>query len=210
MVSEAIVDHLVFAAPELESGLDRIEQVLGVRAIEGGRHPAWGTRNALLALGEQTYLEIIAPDPELPTPAQGRPFGIDTLPAPRLVSWAAKGTRLEQIVATAREQGIDLGAVSTGSRLQADGARLKWHLTDLYMPRMDGIIPFFIDWGASPHPAASLPRGCSLMCLHLRHPQAEWVQNFLSSLGPDLHVEKATKPGLIAEIQTPGGLVLLN
>ena len=204
------VDHLVYASPDLYAGIDQIEQSLGVRAIPGGRHLAWGTRNALLSLGEMTYLEIIAPDLELPIPVRGRPFGIDTLSAPRLVTWAVKGTNLDQIVETARNLGLDLGEVSSGSRLQADGTRLEWMLTDLYMPRMDGVIPFFIDWGASPHPAACLPKVCNLIALHLGHPQAERIQNIIANLGLDIQVEMASEPVLSARIQTPGGILLLS
>ncbi len=33
------IDHLVFTAPTLEQGMDRIESLLGVRPVIGGRHP---------------------------------------------------------------------------------------------------------------------------------------------------------------------------
>jgi len=37
--------------------------VLGIRASLGGQHPIWGTRNALVALGPSSYLEIITAGP---------------------------------------------------------------------------------------------------------------------------------------------------
>jgi hypothetical protein len=110
----ATVDHLVYAAPELQVGIDRIESVLGVRATPGGQHPGRGTRNALLSLGPGTYLEIIGPDPEQPTPAQPRPFGIDDLKEPRLVTWAAKGKELEHLASEAGRGGVKLGELSRG------------------------------------------------------------------------------------------------
>ena len=72
------VDHLVYATPDLEFGLKKLEQKLGVRAAAGGAHPGRGTRNALIALGPATYLEVLAPDPGQPAP-KPRWFRIDEI-----------------------------------------------------------------------------------------------------------------------------------
>ena len=72
-------------------GVEQLEKLLGVRATPGGQHPGAGTRNALIALGPTTYLEVVGPDPDQPQPDNTRLFGVDGLTAPRLVTWAAKG-----------------------------------------------------------------------------------------------------------------------
>jgi hypothetical protein len=51
------IDHLVFAAPDLEDGVNEVEARFGVRAGDGGQHLGQGTHNKLLALGPTTYLE---------------------------------------------------------------------------------------------------------------------------------------------------------
>src|SRR5712672_2219375 len=89
------VDHLVFACAGLEQGVAEIEQVLGVRAALGGRHPMWGTHNALVGLGTRSYLEIIAPDADCPPTSGQRPFGLDAVSDSHLVAWAASGHELQ-------------------------------------------------------------------------------------------------------------------
>jgi hypothetical protein len=72
-----LIDHLVYAAPDLATAVADVAERFGVRAQAGGKHIGLGTHNALLALGPQTYLEIIAPDPGQPEPSLPRPFGVD-------------------------------------------------------------------------------------------------------------------------------------
>ena len=57
-----IVDHLVYATPDLSMGVQRIAEWLGVEPVPGGQHPGRGTRNALVALGPASYLEIVGPE----------------------------------------------------------------------------------------------------------------------------------------------------
>ncbi len=204
------VDHLVYATPDLAAGVVRVEQLLGVHAAPGGQHPGAGTRNALIGLGDNVYLEIIGPDPDQAKPASPRRFGIDELQAQRLVTWAAKGTDLEALVETAKRRGVDLGEVQSGSRRRPDGMLLSWRLTVSPVLHSGGIVPFFIDWGQTSHPASSLPKGCMLIGLRAEHPDARAVQSALSSLGLDLPMRVADVPALIATIRTPKGDVELR
>src|SRR5260370_42198553 len=95
------IDHLVYATPDLNSGIEAVEKLTGVRATPGGQHPGRGTRNALIALGPTSYLEIIGPDPEHPAPPHPRQFGIDGLKAPRPARRALKAQNLKQLPAAA-------------------------------------------------------------------------------------------------------------
>jgi hypothetical protein len=206
----ALVDHLVYATADLDRGIAELERVLGVRASPGGQHPIWGTRNALVALGSSSYLEIIAPDPDHSSPSEGRPFGLEALASSRLVGWAAKGSGLTNFRDAAAQQGVELGRVLSGSRKQADGTVLTWELTDLRCVVSDGIVPFFIDWGKSPHPALVASRGATLVGLRAEHPDAEHVLRMLRVVAVDLKVGVGAAPALIAEIDCPYGRVLLG
>jgi hypothetical protein len=204
------IDHLVYATPDLNLGIARIEQVLGVRASVGGQHPGMGTRNALVALGPSSYLEIIGPDPDQPPPEKPRSFGIDDLKAPKLVRWVAKGTALEQLARDAAGRGVTLGDVIAGSRRRPDGVVLTWRYTDPRTVVADGIVPYFIDWGTSPHPAATAAKGVTLTALRAEHPDAPRVQQMLRQLGLDLAVQPGPAPALIASVSTAKGSVELR
>lgn len=203
----AAVDHLVYATPDLQLGVDTIERTLGVRATPGGQHPGRGTRNALIALGPSSYLEIIGPDPEQPEPKEARPFGIDGLKTPRLMAWAAKGRNLEQIARDAGRAGVKLGEVTAGSRRRADGVMLSWRYTDPRTVVAGGVVPFFIDWGQTPHPSATAAPGASLVALRAEHPDAQTVQKMLSGLGLDLPVRAGPGTALIATISGRRGQI---
>ncbi|MEO8260101.1 MAG: VOC family protein [Acidobacteriota bacterium] len=206
----ADVDHLVYATPDLALGVDTLERLLGVRAAPGGQHPGLGTRNALIALGPSTYLEIIGPDPDQPKPAAARRFGIDELTAPRLTTWVAKGKDLDGLVARARGGGVALGDVTGGSRKRPDGVVLSWRYTDPAVVLADRLIPYVIDWGASPHPAATAAPGVTLIALRAEHPDAARVGKMFAQLGFDLPVRTGAKPALIATLDGRKGRVELS
>jgi hypothetical protein len=204
------VDHLVYATGEIYRGIAEIEQLLGIRASLGGRHRTWGTQNALAGLGPRCYLEIIAPDPEHSPSAGARPFDLDQDGPSRLVGWAANATELDQLRAAAFRSGVTLGDVQSGSRQRPDGTILRWTLTDLCCVVADGIIPFFIDWGLSRHPASTAAAGATLVSLRAEHPNAGQVREMLRAFALPMSVTTGPVPALVAEIDCPKGRMLLR
>jgi len=206
----SLIDHLVFATPDLEAGVLYIENMFGIEATPGGRHPQFGTHNALVSLGQHTYLEIVGPDPLRDTERMPEIFELTTIDHPQLVTWAAKSDDLGLIVTRARSAGIDLGKVTPGSRKRPNGSLLKWQLTDPYRDRMAGIVPFFIDWGTTPHPAGSLPRSCQLTDLALSHTDPCLVEDALKAITDlPIPVTRSDTRHFHATIRTPNGPVTL-
>lgn len=206
----AQVDHLVYATLDLTVGIDTLERLLGVRATPGGQHLGLGTRNALIALGPSCYLEIIGPDPEQARPAGPRRFGLDDRKRPGLFTWVAKGARLETLVADAQHNQINLGRVIPGSRTRPDGVVLNWRYTDPDVVVADRLVPYFIDWGSSPHPAETAAKGATLVGLRAEHPDLARVQRLLDRLGLQLRVQRGPRPALIATVDSPKGQVELR
>ena len=204
------MDHLVFAAPDLRTGVSHIESLFGVEMSAGGQHDGFGTRNRLIGFGPDAYMEVVSIDPHQPRPHGPRWFGLDNLAAPRLVTWCAKHADLDGLVASGRAAGLDLGDPVAGGRDRPDGSRLSWTMTDPWADRAGGVIPFFIDWGDTPHPGTRLAAPCSFRGLRLEHPDPAMVSGCLQQLGLDVSVAVGATPRVIASIETPNGVVELS
>ena len=200
-----MIDHLVYAAPELAAGARAVESRLGVALSPGGRHPGLGSHNALLRIGPRTYLEVVAPDPAQPRPADGHWFATKDAALPALVAWCARAGDLQALAEG--PGGRLVGPVRRMSRINPGGDALSWTLTmPLRPPPHRGAVPFFIDWGTTRHPCATLPdAGVRLKSLVARSPQPRAVQDDLRSLSVHLDVEEAAEPGLAATLETAGG-----
>jgi hypothetical protein len=202
-------DHLAYAAPDLAAAVGSFAERTGVEPAPGGSHVGLGTANFLVDLGAGRYLEIIGPDPEQPEPDQPRPFGIDDLTEPRLVTWAVRTDDLDGLVAEARAGGYDPGESRAMSRRTADGDVLEWRLT---APRFDyggGVVPFLIDWGNAAHPTArGLPQA-TLRDFRAAHPDPASVRPALAVMRLDLHVDIGETVELRAVIDGRTGAVEL-
>jgi hypothetical protein len=103
-----------------------------------------------------------------------------------------------------------LGALAEGSRQRPDGLLLKWTYTDPRTVVADGLVPFFINWGTTPHPAAGAARGVTLVRLEAEHPDPERVGKMLSQLGLALPVRSGKIVSLVATFDCALGRVELR
>jgi hypothetical protein len=162
----AVIDHLVIAARDLESGALWLEDRLGVPLTPGGVHAVMGTHNRLLQLagGERLYLEVIAIDPAAPPPGRPRWFGLDD-PAlqarlaerPHLIHWVARSDDLVREATPAHGEILTMQRGDFRWRITVPAAG---HLPD------GGRQPTLIQWDVPFHPAERLPAsGCTLLAL---------------------------------------------
>jgi hypothetical protein len=201
------LDHLIYGVPVLPDMVEELAERLGVRADSGGQHLGLGTHNALLALGDDCYLEIVAPDPRQNPEIGTLPLGLDELERPRLVGWVARCDGIGSHVARARKLGCDVGEPLAGGRKTQAGGFLDWWATTESI--CDGVVPFLIEWGGQ-HPARTAPRGLDLLSFHLEHPAPDSVQPWLAALGLRVEVIRASSPALVAKIAGPHGTVELR
>jgi hypothetical protein len=138
------LDHLSFAAgPEgLEATARRLGVQLGVRFLDGGFHPRFGTRNWILPLTDGQYLEVVG---VLDHPAaDNAPFG----QAVRARS-AEGGGWLGWVIAVDDlapiEQRVGRLAIE-GHRHLPNGTVLTWHQLGVKDLQVDPQLPFFVQW----------------------------------------------------------------
>ena len=203
------VDHLVYATPDLDRGIAEIEKLVGVRATLGGKHPGRGTKNAFIALGPNSFLEIVAPDPDQPPPKDPRPF-FKGLMESKLVRWFISTRDIGHDRDEAVSKGVPYGEVKRGSRQRPDGVHVSWRFTDPSKPVADGVVPFIIDWGDAPHPSQTAVKGATLISLRAEHPDPRYAKRLMGALGLKLSVKRGDRPALIATIEGPRGRVELK
>ena len=212
------LDHIAVIAPDLQLGITYLRNVLGVTATPGGQHLQMGTHNALIRLGDDMFLEIIARDPTLPGPADGPAcwFGLGDATATTR-HWHA-GRRLRGMVARTDDLPSALGAtphdlgkpmrVTRGARAWTFGVRADGQLP------LDGALPHVMDWGVQGPAGPTLPdQGCRLLKLILETPEPAGLHvNFDEQLklerAPEIRRGAVTK--LMAVIESPTGVHLLT
>lgn len=208
-----LLDHILLGCSDLEGGIDFVAQRTGVRAAFGGVHPGRGTRNALLALRERRYLEVIAPDPKqdhIEPFAQKQVVHLKQLASPHLIGWAAHPGDLGKFAARLREANIAFDGPRPGSRQRPDGKLLKWKTLNLKDDK-DGLLPFFIEWSAdSLHPSADAPKGCSLLSFRAVTPESEDLSRTAAALQLNLPISVSKDAALQATIIGPKGELSLS
>jgi hypothetical protein len=221
------LDHLVVAAATLDQGAAWCEATLGVTPGPGGRHALMGTHNRLLKISSpafpDSYLEIIAIDPEAAAPTRPRWFGLDD---PALQArLAAEGPRL--IHSVARSPQLDMhrwGLIAVGHQpgepvragRDTPQGRLEWEI--LLRPdgalQCGGALPTLLQWHGR-HPTADMAdSGVALSALTLCG-FGERARDVLRVRGvkvlPLPAADAAERPpALRAVLQTPRGEVELG
>ena len=199
------LDHLVLATPDLAATAASFAAATGVTPAPGGRHVGLGTANQLVGLGAGRYLEIIGPDPDQPASERPRPLRVDNVTDAQLVTWAVRPADLDATVATARRRGHDPGPPRAMSRRSAEGELLQWRLTPAPFGADGGLVPFLIDWGATPHPTTRALPSVELLDLYGTHPDPASVPAALAALDVTLRIEAAARVALHAVLRTPAG-----
>lgn len=146
------VDHVSYAAePDgLQATAARLATKLGVTPVEGGIHPRFGTRNIILPLAHERYVEVVE---VLDHPSADKaPFGQAVRARSEFgggwLGWVVRVDDLSNL-----EERLGRSAVD-GNRRMPDGREYKWRQLGVKGLQSDPQLPYFVQWdGASPHPS---------------------------------------------------------
>ena len=198
-------DHLIVGVANLDDGLDWFAATTGIRPARGGAHPELGTTNALVSLGAESYLELLAPDPHAGAGSSPVATALAALQVPTPVGWSVQCTDAASAAQSIRAAGYD-AAASPYQRMTPSGEVLRWDIV-LLTHGLGPIIPFLIDWGAAASPAATAPGGCELLTFSGTHPDPEAAQQVLDLLMAPMSVAAGPGSGLRIRLATPRGVV---
>ncbi|HJW94920.1 MAG TPA: VOC family protein [Thermoanaerobaculia bacterium] len=201
------IDHIMLGAANLDSGIRELEALTGIRAVYGGEHPHLGTHNALISLGPQTYLEVIAPRDGAKLDADLA--GLTKLEHITPVGWAVGVSDMRALRRQLAKSGIKSTTPRPGSRKTPSGDVLRWELVDIE-PSFDNA-PFFIQWAdMSKHPAKTSPGGCSLTSIELEDPQAKELTRIEQALGLNVAIHEAKTPAMSVTLNCAGKSVQIS
>lgn len=206
------LDHIVYAVPNLEKGMDMIERNFGVRPVYGGQHKNQGTHNALLNLHNGSYLELIAIDKQNTIVKPPRWMGVDLITEPTITRWAVRSDNIKEDIDLFKRLQIPVGKILAGSRKKLDGSTLSWEMSAPSSQAKVDPLPFIVDWKDSVHPSQSLPQVCLLVYFAISHPESASMKTLFSELGvksfPSF-IEQSTTISMTISLNSPEGVVSL-
>jgi Glyoxalase-like domain len=209
------IDHIIWACADLEQGSRQFETLTGVRPRFGGVHADGATQNALVALGPECYLEILAPvgPPTVDDGAWVRT--LHTAVEPRVLTYCLRsGSSLRDLAGIAAGLGWHNAIVANNGRTTPAGVALRWQWLAPTAESFGWAFPFFIDWLDSVHPARSLSaetpdRTIQLQRFAVGHPDAIGLAQTLGSFGATVPTYTAKEGGFRLDLLTPRGIVSL-
>lgn len=207
------VDHVSYAAEHdgLQATAERLAKHIGVDPVDGGVHPRFGTRNVILPLADERYVEIVEC---LDHPASDKALFGQAVRARSEAGggWLGWVVRVEDI--TTVEERLGRRSVE-GSRYRPDGVELRWRQVGIKGLMSDPQLPYYVQWeDLSLHPSVGATTRVTIEGLQIAGDPdrvTEWLglpPGRTSSVIDFTFVAPRGTPGLLAvTFDTPFGKV---
>lgn len=176
------LDHVIIGAASLASCLSFAAAALQVTPLPGGQHPDLGTHNALVALPNDSYVELIAPDPSSERSSELR-SNLTKFESPALYGWCWRRRDLDQVRRALLRNGFAVSNVLSRRRRTSDGGEISWRYFHVDDPIVHSVAPLVIDWMETPHPSIRAPMGGAIRSVSINHPNPTRVCELLRLIG---------------------------
>jgi hypothetical protein len=198
------IDHLILGVADLSEGIAEFARLTGVEPRLGGAHPS-GTHNALVALEDGKYLEILAPFPDSTLPADLA--YITELDELMPIGWALRSASMIRSRELLLQAGLGVTDIRQGSRQLPNGRLLEWRTVTVIDPWI-AEAPFLIEWMPdAPHPSVNAPIGCRLASMRIVGPQIAALEKIFGCLKVKAQIEYAQRARLEVSLDSPKGIV---
>ncbi len=161
-----------------------------------------------MSLCETTYVEILGRDPAQPELSLAPE--VRGLVGHGLYHWAMGGVDIVETRARAIAAGLAGSELVAGGRTLPNGNWLGWKCFGIHNHEFGALVPFFIDWMDSEHPAKTAPRGGHLQSIEVYSPQTRKLRGLYQVLGIGIPVHEAQAPGLSVTLMSAKGPTVLK
>lgn len=214
------LDHVSYVAghDELVDVVQRLGSTLGAAFVDGGIHPSFGTRNFILPMKNDMYIEVVCPldHPATDKAAFGRAVSRRSELGGGWLAWVCSVSDITTV-----EQRLGRASVE-GHRRRPDGFDLKWRQIGVLDVIEDPALPFFLQWQSAPeeHPSKAVASSLYIAAVDIAG-DPETIKNYLGETnGHPLDEVEVTwidpadndgETGLVAvHVMTPNGVVRLD
>jgi Glyoxalase-like domain len=202
------IDHIILAAPDYAEALKEFETMTGIKPAQCGTLRGLGIKAARVAMDNNCYIEILAPDPKSSGPIGSR---LAELEEGSLVPYhfAVRASELDEL----QEEFVpnELGYVPDRINLfgaTPDGAPAKWGMLFMHGHFLGGVVPFYVDWGVCGHPLSAIPQVGALKGLVVTAPGGSQVHDLLKKV--DFVTTQEGEPALEFAVGSPEGTITFS
>ncbi len=203
------LDHIIWAVPDLEVGVQDFRERTGIDPVYGGEHTNGVTANYLASLGPCLYMEIVGPKAGANLADLGDRAG--GYAEPNIAGFAFRYNLGETSETAMKVLGINLGPINEGGRIKPDGSALAWRTAGLVdLDLGPGKFQFVINWLSEPHPATTSPEGASLVTLTLAGDGVRTLKKIVEEERLPIVLQPAGRKGVWMMLNTPKGRVIFK
>ena len=146
-----LFDHIVHLTKNPDKAMLAFNQ-LGFNAIQGGKHPNWGTHNRLCYFEGLRYIEWIGmKDRKVAEVSDNlliQQIVADSRHGEGFSQLAFRTNEMDKLAVCFKEKGLPVIGPVAGSRKREDGSILKWSMLFIHEENTNDLrYPFFIQWG---------------------------------------------------------------